>query len=326
MVDNINMLKTNLNDSEKENIIKLAGLQKLHYKNQVSENDPIYYYETGTELNLKGGMYIKIDIQNRLTVRGSLHKYASFLETGYATNYGRFTMEQARITFFRFLINKGIELDNLKIKTFEIGSNLVSSIHVIRFLTCMIAIGTEKYKKELMTDPNYRLKSCKTTEKSSNIRIVYKAYDKVFEMLEKRHKATPSEKNILRIETTFRKVNILAKEFFTEINLKAVQDDFFRRWDLLVFEPTIVAPKGTHQSKINLVTEIYKTTAKITLNKYQQLFKDGKITAKMYRKTREFINDWHVQKKVYKLGQSEIMPFWATAYNTEKEELNKIYL
>ncbi|WP_233900954.1 hypothetical protein [Tenacibaculum piscium] len=321
-MDLITLSKINLIDSEKENIIKKAKLKRRFDKNSGKD-----FFETGTERNLKGGMYIKIDLQNRLTIRGSLHKYYSYNLTGYATNYGRFTMEQARITFFRLLIDKGVDYNNLKINAFEIGMNLIFSIDVINFLDSFIAIGTDRNKKEIMTDPNYREKRCKTTERSSNIRVIHKMYDKVFEMLEKRHKAIPSEKNILRIETTKRKMNnVLAIDFFTKKNLKEVQDDFFKIWDLLIFEPTIVAPKGTHQSKINLVTEIYKTTAKITLNKYQQLFKDGKITAKMYRKTREFINNWHVHKKVYKLGQSEIMTFWATAYNTEKQELNKIYL
>ena len=318
MIDNIRFSKRNLTDYEVENIVKKSYLQTM-YEPRTGK----IFYATGSERQLHGGMYIKIDVENNLVLKGSLHKYFSFLQTGKNTNFGSFTMKQAKETFFKLIENKGINSENLKVNQYEVGLNLIFDFDVILILENVYAIGSNTYQREMYIDPNYRKKRYITTEKSTNIRVYYKLYDKVFEMINKRN-TPPKEKHILRIETTQRKLQKkFSNEFFTDSNLNIIQDKFFSKWDDLRLITSIDAPKGTHKSRIDLVKEIYKNAPIPTLEKYHKLLKDKEITVKIYRNTREFINNWKTERKKYKIVKSPIGKKWADTYQPIKERFNQ---
>ena len=318
MIDNIRFSKRNLTDNEVKTIVK-----KSHLQTMFEAKTGKIFYATGTERQLFGGMFIKIDVDNNLVLKGSLHKYYSFLNTGKNTNYGIFTMPQAKETFLKLIKNKGIENINLKVNQFEVGINLNFDIDVISILENVYAIGSNTYQREIHIDPNYRQKRYITTERSTNIRVYYKLYDKVFEMINKRH-PPPKEKNILRIETTNRKLQKrFSKEFFTDSNLNIIQDKFFSKWDDLRLISNIDAPKGTHKSRIDLVKEIYKNAPIPTLKKYNKLLAENEITIKIHRNVREFVNNWKTEHKRFKIVKSPIGEKWAGTYNTVKEHFNK---
>jgi hypothetical protein len=320
MIDNIRLSKRNLTDREVKSIIKKSYLQTMY-----EPKSGKIFYATGTERHLYGGFYIKIDIDNNLTIRGSLHKYYSFLQTGKSTNFGSFNMKQAKETYSKFIENKGINTKELKVNRYEVGLNLIFDFDVLEIIQNVYSIGKDK-KREVHIQPNFRQKRFKTTESSPNIRVYYKLYDKVFETKEKRN-TQPKEKHILRIETTQRKLQkIYSDDFFTDSNLMKLQDIFFRKWDFLNLKPSIKAPKGTHESKIDLVKEIYKNAPIPTLEKYNKQLKEGSITVKIHRKIREFINDWNKHKNTYKLVRNSIGEKWAYVYNTEKQKYNEIIL
>jgi hypothetical protein len=320
MIDNIRFTKKNLTDSEVKNIIKKSYLQPM-FEAKTGK----VFYATGIERQLYGGMYIKINVDNSLTIRGSLHKYYSFLTTGKNTNFGSFTMEQAKDTFLKFIENKGIDPINLKIGRYEVGLNLIFDFDVVNILESAYSIGKDK-TKEVHIEPNFRQKRFKTSERSPNIRVSYKLYDKVFQMKETRN-PPPKENHILRIETTQRKLlNTFSLNFFTDNNLHKIQEKFFNKWDNLNLKPSINAPKGTHESKIDLVKEIYKNAPIPTLEKYNKQREEGTITIKIHRKIREFINDWNKHKHTYKLAKSPIGRKWADVYEFEKQQYNKKHL
>lgn len=321
MIDNIRFSKRNLSVNEIETIVKKSYLQPMYEPKSAK-----LFYATGTERHLYGGFYIKIDIDNNLIIRGSLHKYYSFMQTGKSTNYDSFTMKQAKETFFKFIENKGIDPKNLKVNQYEVGLNLVFSFDVIEILKNVYSIGSDQYKRKIYVEPNYRQERFITTERSNNIRVYYKLYDKVFETKEKRN-PQPKEKHILRIETAQKKLQKrFAIEFFTDINLKKLQDTFFKRWDNLNLKPSIKAPKGTHESKLDLVKEIYINAPLPTLEKYNKLLKEGTLSVKIHRKIREFINDWRIHKNTYKLVKSPIGKKWAYVYEAEKQRYNDLYI
>ena len=320
MIDNMRLSKRNLTDNEAKNIIKKSYLQTM-YEPKTGR----IFYATGSERHIHGGLFIKIDMDNNLTIRGSLHKYFSFLQTGKSTNFGSFTMKQAKETFNKMIENKGINTTNLKVNQYEVGLNLIFDFDVLEILKNTYSIGKDK-KKEVHIQPNFRQKRFKTTERSQNIRVYYKLYDKVFETKEKRN-PQPKEKHILRIETTHRKLQkVFSESFFTDENLKKLQSIFFNQWDYLNLKPNLKAPKGTHESKIDLVKEIYINAPIPTLEKYTRELKEGTITIKIHRKIREFISNWKEHKKDYKLIKSPIGLKWALVYSAEKQKYNEYSL
>lgn len=315
MIDLIRFSKKNLSEVEKNNIIAKSRLNVRYDK------DGFKCYENGKIKDLQGGLYIGIDKNNDLKIEGSIHKYYSFLTTGKSSNFDTFTMQQAKETVDKIIEFAGFEPINTLVNHYEIGMNLNFEIDVINFINKAYSIGTGATKKTLYIHPKYRKERLKTTEIHYNFRVSYKMYDKIFEIIDKRGNA-PNDKNILRIETVNRRIEKISLiNFFKNKNLLKIQNAFFNKWDYLNFDFNVLAPKGTHQSKISLAKELILYGAEATKLKYDTLAVSGAVSPKIYRDIKTFINNWKTTQYDFKPDKTDIEKIWAKRYSVEKQVL-----
>ena len=79
--------------------------------------------------------------------------------------------------------------------------------------------------KEFFNDANFEKNRQKTTEKSKNIKKVFKIYDKGFEARSKRRYC---DENILRIETVYKRQNIGVSEWLSNSNINKMLHIFYQ--------------------------------------------------------------------------------------------------
>lgn len=316
MIDFIRISKKNLSNNEVNSIVEKSRLT-VHLK------DGFRFYENGKIKDLQGGFYVGIDKDNNLKIEGSLHKYYSFLATGKNSNFDSFTMRQAKETIEKLIENKGFNPINAVVNHYEIGINIDFDFDVIDILRSALSIGEGVTEKKLYINPQYRKERVLTTERDNNKKVVFKTYDKFFEIKTKRL-PQPNNVNILRIEIELRKVEkTYLLDFFTDSNLNKVQSIFFDRWNKLNFDFNIIAPKGTHRSKIDLAKELARYGIEATRTKYIKMLTDGAISPKIYSRTNEFINNWNTDRYDYKIGKTKILTIWENSYSIEKQVYTK---
>ena len=312
MIDNITMVKRTLSENEKSNIIKKSRLV-------VNSLNGLIYYDNRTTKNFTGGLFIKIDQHNKLKITGSLHKYSSYLQNRSLTNFDSFTMHQAKATFEKLILNTGINTDKVEISFFEIGLNVNLPIEAKAILEKVHSIGNHK-EKLFLIDANYKDARQITTERHRDYRVYFKIYDKVFEMLDKQHKRTPSDINIIRIETVHRRCEKLKLNNFLDLEyLCRLQNAFFNEWEQLNFYNDITAPKGTQRSKIDLVRSIIYKGKNEVLKQYKSQYENNALTKRQFYSVRDFLANWEITRHEYDIKNSKIVPFWLNAYNSEKQ-------
>lgn len=312
MIDNITMTKRTLSEVEKKNIIKSSRLV-------CNSLNGLIYYDNRTTKNFTGGLFIKIDPSNKLKVTGSLHKYFSYLENGSLTNFDSFTMNDVKEAFEKLILHTGINPDKVEITFFEIGLNVRLPIETKPIIEAIHSIGKHK-EKLFLIDANHKDTRQITTEKHRDYRIYFKVYDKVFEMLDKQHKRTPRGVNIVRIETVHRRCEkVYLIDFFDLEFLHRLQNSFFNEWDKLNFYNDITAPKGTQRSKIDLIRNIIYKGKNEVLKQYKSQYDNNALTKRQFYSVRDFLENWETIRHEFDIKNSKIVPFWKTAYNTEKQ-------
>jgi hypothetical protein len=255
--------------------------------------------------NIRDRFYLRIETNNRLKLECSLHKYNTFLETGKYLNFDLFTIGQAVETANQLILNTGLQAENLNVYSFEIGMNLVMSKDCREYLDRMRAIGTLDNKREFAPNQKYKDKRVIVTPFHREIKKVYKAYDKAFEMNDKKRVEHPQDVNILRIETVYRRVEKMPfNKFFTSDYLGNLIRIFERDWRSLEFDIELSAPKGTTSARINLCKSLIKQGKDAVLQDAKHRNKSGLITDRHYRTVREFVNyEWDSFKRKVKVIQ-----------------------
>jgi hypothetical protein len=312
MIDNITMTKRTLSEVEKKSIIKSSRLV-------CNSLNGLIYYDNRTTKNFTGGLFIKIDPSNKLKITGSLHKYFSYLENGSLTNFDSFTMNNVKSAFEKLILNTGINPDKVEITFFEIGLNIKLPVDTKPVLEAIHSIGKHK-EKPFLIDANHKEARQITTERHRDYRIYFKVYDKVFEMLDKHHKRTPTGINIIRIETVHRRCEkVYLIDFFDMEFLSRLQNSFFNEWDKLNFYNDITAPKGTQRSKIDLIRNIIYKGKNEVLKQYKTQYENNALTKRQFYSVRDFLENWEAIRHEFDIKNSKIVPFWKTAYNAEKQ-------
>lgn len=286
MIDLITLTKNTVPENEVSQIVERAKLQECTRSGKL-------YYETSLPQRNKEHMFIRIGANNKLKVECSLHKLYEQTTTGHYTNYGVFTLEQAKQTIINALTEKGIAPADIQVYNYEIGVNLYMSRDCRAYLDLMETIGILEDKKTLFVNPRYKDQRVKTTVFPKHVRKHFKVYDKGFEARDKRRNDVPDQ-NILRLETVYRRVeNMSLEDFFSPANIDKMRNRFFRDWRTVQFQRIIQAPKGTRSAKRDLCETILKVGTEATLSQARERYKAGALTYKEFRNTREFIvNEW----------------------------------
>lgn len=300
MIDLITLIKPRLSDDEVSTVVSWNGLQ-------TNSKDGIEFYDNLSTKNLtqQKGVFIRVETNQKLKIEGSLHKYFNETINGDRSNYNLFTMRDAEKAFKHLISEKAIPADDLRVYNYEIGINLNLSKNCRTFLDKMKSIGSVGNEKQLYINPRYKDERVKTTVFHNHTRKYFKAYDKVFELRDRKKKYIP-DGNILRIEIAYRRLDkCFAADFFKPENLNKMVEAFFRDWRTIQFEQDIITPKGTGRARQALCLDIMDKGADNVLKQAKERHKNGSLKDWEYRNIREFINsDWEAMKKQITFIQS----------------------
>lgn len=298
MIDNAILTKKQLTASEIKTIKDKNDLTEVLTNGKKSYNNYSTSNFTAFKLNITPDQSIKIIC--------SLHKYRNFLETGKQINFNDFPIYEVPGTALSLLNNIGMDENKTFVYGYEIGVNLTLPDNCIEYLNLMESIGDIGINRPFYVNPKYKDERCKTTVFHKDKRKFFKAYDKCFEMADKNRNDIPPG-NILRLETTFRRVeNMPLVDFYSERNLKKIQHQFFEDWKKVRFKRGIEVPKGTTRTRKDLCLQLVEKGNKTVLETAREELKNGLITEKQFRTIREFIQkDWNALKSKVKLTQTE---------------------
>lgn len=300
MIDLITLIKPSLSDDEVSTVVGWNGLQ-------TNSKDGVVFYDNISTKNLaqQKGVFIRIETNQKLKVECSLHKYFNETNSGDRSNYNLFTMRDAEKAFKHLISEKTIPADDLRVYNYEIGINLNLSKNCRTFLDKMKSIGSAGNEKQLYVNPRYKDERVKTTVFHTHTRKYFKAYDKVFELKDRKKRRIP-DGNILRIEIAYRRLDkCFAADFFRPDNLNKMVEAFFRDWRTIQFEQDIVTPKGTGRARQALCLEIMDKGIATVLQQAKERHKNGSLKDWEYRNIREFIiRDWNAIKKQITFIQS----------------------
>lgn len=300
MIDLITLIRPGLSDDEVSTVVSWNGLQ-------TNSKDGVVFYDNLNTKNLaqQKGVFIRIETSQKLKIETSLHKYFNETNGGNRCNHDLFTMADARRAFQHLLTEKAIPADDMRVYNYEIGVNLNLSKNCRAFLDKMKSIGSTGNEKPLYVNPRYKDERVKTTVFHTHTRKFFKAYDKVFELRDKKRKHIP-DGNILRLEIAYRRLDkCFAADFFEPDNLKKMVDSFFRDWRTIQFHQDVITPKGTGRARQSLCIEIMDKGADMVLRQAKERHAIGALKDWEYRNIREFITrEWATMKKQITFIQS----------------------
>lgn len=300
MIDLITLIKPSLSAEEVSTVVGWNGLQ-------TNSSNGVEFYDNLATKNLaqQKGVFIRIETNQKLKVECSLHKYFNETNSGDRSNYNLFTMRDAEKAFKHLISEKAIPAEDLRVYNYEIGINLNLSKNCRTFLDKMKSVGSIGNEKPLYVNPRYKDERVKTTVFHNHTRKYFKAYDKVFELRDRKKKKIP-DGDILRIEIAYRRLDkCLAADFFQPDNLNKMVEAFFRDWRTIQFEQDIITPKGTGRARQALCIDIINKGTDAVLKQAKERHINGSLKDWEYRNIREFItNEWDVIKKQIRFIQS----------------------
>lgn len=272
---------------------------------QLCKEGKTTYFQSTQKARIEG-VFIKVK-DNKVQIKCSLHKLYYKMVFGTLDNSGMFTINNARKALDMLFEITGIDKERAKITYFEIGLNIPTSYEPSQYieLAQSIIIGKLKQQqKEMFNDANFKKHRQKTTEKHKNIKKVFKIYDKGFEYAD-RTRTEPTDENILRIETMYRRQNISVPDFFNPENISRLTHTFYKDWANVEFVRTITADKGARRSEILNAKNVLSLGRETYLTQSKQKLNNGTLSEKQYRTIREFIRDWDSKKHKYRMLPSK---------------------
>ena len=254
------------------------------------------------------GLWFQI-VNHKATLKFSLQKQY------FRTNYGRLdnsqmlTMAQAKNFIFTFLQQIGIAPEKAKIKYFEVGLNIPVTDNPLEYIKAIRTIGTKE--KETFIDANYQKTRQRTTEKTRNLKKVFKIYDKLFEVFDRAK--VPYNNNgkggILRVETIYKRQSKPLTALFTNKALQTIAAQFYSDWQSADFDKELATDKGTKDSQRQNALRIRTIGLDNFISEIETAYKSHKISREMYRTKKRFADNWLTDSAKYQ--------FLPTALETE---------
>lgn len=313
MIDNFKIECRNATDKVIECLLKTITLDKYESKMGVE-------YNNKDTKNFTGGMYIQITSCKKIVVSGSLHKYKNYLLNGNLYNYDSFTMNEAKETINTLFDKLQLNMNDFVITHYEVGISMKIDFDAKEFIYNIHSIGnTQTECKKFYLSPLVKDERMKLTNAHRDFKKVYKVYDKVNELKDKRQlKETLGD--ILRIETIYRRQeNKNLIDFFTASNLEKVQNYFFNDWGRLKFDYDIKAPKGTHKLKIDIAKDLFSNGSVYVLNKIKEEYTSDTISKRIYYGLVDFIKGWNEAKHNYLIVEKKIVTKFRKLYLIENQ-------
>ena len=274
-------------------------IARKHHLIQCTEGNEIYYQSSALS-NIEG---IWWKIRGRTAqIKCSLHKLFWRSRYGTLDNSQMFTISDAKQIISELLDEWDINPEQVRITYYEVGLNIPVNHDPIEYISLAESIGVMR-NRELFNDANFEKNRQKTTEKSKNIKKVFKIYDKGFEA---RDKGRMCEGNILRIETIYRRQSINLIDFFSEDSINNILHTFYRDWATISFRRRLSADKGVKSSQIEKAESLLRLGRDEYMKRTKSDWKSGYLSDKQYRTIREFIQSWDLIKSHFLLLPSSL--------------------
>ena len=285
-------------------IERLAAINKMESYSKGGKT----IYQIPDKVSQFCGLWFQI-VNHKATLKFSLQKQYFRATYGRLDNSKMFTMAQAKNFIFTFLQQIGIAPDKAKVKYFEIGLNIPVTANPLEYIKAIRTIGTKE--KETFIDANYQKNRQRTTEKTRNLKKVFKIYDKLFEVFDRAKIAynDNGKGGILRVETIYKRQSKPLTALFTNKALQTIAAQFYRDWQSADFDKELATDKGTKDSQRQNAARIYELGIEGFYNEIKTDYKNLKISAKTYRTKREFADNWETNRAKYR--------FLPTALETE---------
>lgn len=287
-------------------------LADRHHLVKCTEGSKVYYQSSA--LGNIDGFFMQIK-GSKVQIKCSVHKLWSKLRTGYLDNSQMFTISDARKVMVELFEWWGIPLsDDVRVTYFEIGLNIPTEDDPLEYISLAEAVNSGG-NKELFNDANFEKCRQKTTEKSRNIKKVFKMYDKGFEARSKRRYC---DENILRIETVYKRQNIGVLEWLSHENINKLLHIFYKDWINVIFTRRLCAEKGVKASQMEKAGQLLRLGREEYLARSKVEHSQGYLSDKQYRTIREFIQGWDDIK-----GSFRMIP--TKAEKEYKEKLSALF-
>lgn len=253
------------------------------------------YYQSSALSNIEG-IWWKIKGRNA-QIKCSIHKLFWRSRYGTLDNSRMFTISDAKQIISELLDDWDIDPAKVRITYYEVGLNIPVDHDPIEYISLAESIGVLR-SRELFNDANFEKNRQKTTEKSKNIKKVFKIYDKGFEA---RDKGRSCNGDILRIETIYKRQSVSLIDFFSEKSIYNIIHTFYRDWATIEFKRRLSADKGIKSSQIEKAEALLRLGRDEYMQRSYDNWKSGHLSDKQYRTIREFIQSWDEIKHHFKL-------------------------
>ncbi len=277
-------------------IERLAAINKMESYSKGGKT----IYQIPDKVSQFSGVWFKIE-NHKATLKFSLQKQYFREVLGRLDNSQMFTMAQAKGFIFTLLQRLGVNPETAKVKYYEVGLSLPVTNSPLEYIKAIKAVGATE--KETFIDAYYQKNRQRTTEKTRNLKKVYKIYDKLFEVLDRAK--VPFVDNgkggILRIETIYKRQSKPLTALFTNKALQKIAAQFFADWQNAVFAKELATDKGTKDSQRQNALHIFDIGLDNFCREIETAYKSHKISRETYRTKKRFADNWLINSAKYQL-------------------------
>lgn len=257
-------------------------------------------YQIPDKISQFCGVWFKIE-NRKATLKFSLQKQYFRYLYGRMDNTGLFSMAQAKRFIFTLLEPMGINPETAKVKYFEVGLNMYVPNRPRLYIETIKAIGTKE--KETFIDANYPKNRQRTTEKTRNLKKVFKIYDKLFEVTNRaKIPYTEGKDGVLRIETIYKRQSKNLVKLFDSKELKTIARQFYSDWQSVEFVKYLETDKGIKDSQRQNAQRIYDIGLENFCTEIETAYKSHKISRETYRTKKRFADNWPTESGKYRLS------------------------
>ena len=265
------------------------------------------------------GRHATIDSAGHLKLSCSIHKLFEQAMTGRLDNSKECRMSDALAVIGALFDSSGgldIPLEKVKVRYMEIGLSFVMAHDPLDYIRQMISVGEDK-EREMFIDYHYERDRMKITAKTRNVRKCLKVYDKTFEAADKDRTV---EKNTLRVETQYRRMDMPLTELVQPEMLDKFLYQFYQDWSNVTWVRGITAVKGMKASQMAKASELMAIGVDEYLERHRSEWKAGALSDKAWRTYREFAANWSSMQPMFR---SERGPL--EAEYDDKFQINYVY-
>lgn len=265
------------------------------------------------------GRHATIDSAGHLKLSCSIHKLYEQAMTGRLDNSKECRMSDALAVIGALFDSAGgldIPLEKVKVRYMEIGLSFVMAHDPLDYIRQMISVGEDK-EREMFIDYHYERDRMKITAKTRNVRKCLKVYDKTFEAADKDRTV---EKNTLRVETQYRRMDMPLTELVQPEMLDKFLYQFYQDWSNVTWVRGITAVKGMKASQMAKASELMAIGVDEYLERHRSEWKSGALSDKAWRTYREFAANWSSMQPMFR---SERGPL--EAEYDDKFQINYVY-